>query len=106
MTPRPMSHAQALELVRDVIPELPVAEMPKVIGALAELQALANIRVHSREPEGDIFVTATQAARIIGISPRTLYDMAPGLTWARKTGPRKWEFLLAACQDEKRRRAK
>lgn len=103
------------DLVNDPtkVPVLPVEVIPSLRGELARLDSLLLMRLSfpqsgngPGEPEKDNWLTAEQAAPILGVTPRWLYRRASKLPFARRlsrkvlrfseSGLRKWQAAKRA----------
>lgn len=81
----------ARQLLRAVA-EAPPAELPALVGALAQAQAVALARLamppephaHPSPGEPGRWITAEQAAAIAAVSKKCVYDWAQGKRWASR----------------------
>lgn len=88
--------------IREIVEELPPERLPEACGALAEAQALLQIRLlgngqADKRPAPDIqpkgkLIDANAAAKILGVDVRWLYDRADDLPFTRRIGPRTLRF--------------
>lgn len=84
----------------DRLDHVPDDELPDVLAALRELEARVWLRLRqpsapngvSTAPEGDKLLKVDEAADILGVEPRWLYDRSDDLPFARKLAPRTLRF--------------
>ena len=75
----------------------------------SRLTFLARLRLkpETREtpnPADHFNLTATEAAPLVGMSPRWLYEHAPELAYAKRHGNRSWRFSREAIEREAKKR--
>ncbi len=84
--------------------ELPVDQLPELIGALETAKARAWVRLTAPAPgspsaaEHDETVDVDDAARLLGMSPGWLYRNARRLPFTRRVGPRALRFSVAGIR--------
>ncbi len=89
------------ELVRDV----PMGTIPALMGQCAALQsglaarlACTPTSVDSSPMETDQLLTAEEAAKVLGVSPRWVYRHASGLPFTRRLSPKAIRFNQAGLR--------
>jgi predicted DNA-binding transcriptional regulator AlpA len=95
LSPRPgRIVTRDLDHVLAALDELPVDQLPEVIGALETAKARAWARLTapptaaSAPADSDATVDVDEAARLLGMSPSWLYRNAKRLPFARRVGGR------------------
>ena len=73
--------------------ELPVEQLPEMIGQLETLKAqlwarLATTRTSAPGPETDTFVSVEEASTMLKMSPGWVYKNSRKLPFVRRVGPR------------------
>jgi len=86
----------------DRIEELPQEDLPDVLSALEGIRARVWMRLSRppaparnggpSEPEEDRMLRVEEAAEILDVEPRWLYDRSDDLPFARKLAPRTLRF--------------
>jgi predicted DNA-binding transcriptional regulator AlpA len=90
------------------VAEIPAADVPAILGTLAELQATLTLRLmtganaggesEKASAEPDRLLTAEEAAPILGVAPRWLYRHAKGLPFARRLSRKALRFSEAGLR--------
>lgn len=97
--------------IREMVEGLPPEQLPEACGALAEAQALLQVRlVGTGQVNGqklapkaptappDRLLTSEEAATMLGVDVRWLYRRADKLPFTRKLGPRTLRFSEAGIR--------
>lgn len=93
----PLSLEQALEALEELALAGPRAALPRFIGKLEELQEVLRAHLYA-PPAKDRLVEAAEAAELLGISERSLYDHADEFDFTVRENHRKVRFSELGIQ--------
>lgn len=90
----PVTARELLDALVSTVREADPAELPAIVGRLAEADAIARARMMTPPPAPappstpEHWITAAEAARIAGVSVDRLYVWARGQRWASRPSRR------------------
>ena len=90
-----MSTSEVIAALAEAVQTVPVDDLPRMLGAMAEAQARLQLRLATPRPEDhradvrDANISVAEAAQRLGVSPSYIYKNAKNLPFVVRIGRRR-----------------